>query len=57
VSILRRGTQHTGDPNVEFVNATALQPPEVVVDHKRLAEYESQLEAANKVALPEDDDL
>jgi len=47
----------TGDPNVEFVNATALQPPEVVVDHKRLAEYESQLEAANKVALPEDDDL
>jgi GTP-binding nuclear protein Ran len=45
----------TGDPNCSFVEAPAVLPPEVKVDVQQMRMYESQLEAARKVRLPDDD--
>jgi len=50
----------TGQPNLEFVEAPALQPPEVKVDENLMRQYEDELKQAQNMALPpdeEDDDL
>ena len=41
---------------IHFVEAPALFPPTVEVNQQELAMYQQQLEAANKVTLPEDDE-
>lgn len=50
-----------GDPNLEFVEMPALQPPEVHVDPVLAEKYEKELEVIAEMTLPEgvdnDDDL
>ncbi|KAJ3003570.1 GTP-binding nuclear protein gsp1/Ran [Thoreauomyces humboldtii] len=48
-----------GNPNLEFVAAPALAPPEVAIDPAQLAQYENELKVAAQQPLPaeEDDDL
>uniref|UniRef100_A0A452DM31 GTP-binding nuclear protein Ran n=1 Tax=Capra hircus TaxID=9925 RepID=A0A452DM31_CAPHI len=46
----------TGDPNLEFVAMPALAPPEVVMDPALAAPYEHDLEVAQTIALPDEDD-
>ncbi len=48
-----------GDPNLELVEAPALEPPEVLMDPELALKYEKDLTAAAQTALPdeEDDDL
>jgi len=45
-----------GDPNLEFVEMPALEPPEVDVDTQLMQHYEKELSDAQQVALPDDDD-
>lgn len=45
-----------GDPNLEFVEMPALEPPEVHMDPQLAARYESDLREAAQTALPEDGD-
>ena len=45
-----------GDPNLEFVEMPALEPPEVKVDVTLMQHYEQELADAQQTALPEDDD-
>lgn len=45
-----------GDPNLEFVAAPALLPPEVKVDELLMRKYEHELKNAQDTALPDDDD-
>ena len=50
----------TGDPNLEFVEMPALEPPEVQMDPSLAQKYEQELAIASQTALPdadEDDDL
>ena len=44
------------DPNLEFVEMPALEPPEVQVDATLMQHYEQELADAQQTALPEDDD-
>ncbi len=44
-----------GDPNLELVEAPALEPPEVHMDPELAQKYEQDLQAAAQTALPEDD--
>jgi GTP-binding nuclear protein Ran len=46
----------TNDPNVQFVKAPALQPAEAKVDEDQIKKYEQELQQANQVALPDDDE-
>ena len=49
-----------GDPNLEFVEMPALEPPEVTMDPALAQKYEQELQVAAQTALPddgEDDDL
>ena len=51
-----------GDPNLEYVEAPAVAPPEVELDINLVAQYEQELQAAQQTALPDiasdgDDDL
>jgi GTP-binding nuclear protein Ran len=46
----------TGDPNCHFVEAPALAPPEVKIDPADLAAAEKELQQANSVPLPDDDE-
>jgi len=46
----------TGDPNCVFVEAPALKPAEVALDQQAIAEYNKELEDANRVLLPDDDE-
>ena len=49
-----------GDPNLEFVEMPALEPPEVHMDPEVAQRYEQELKIAAETALPddgEDDDL
>ncbi|KAK0535188.1 GTP-binding nuclear protein gsp1/Ran [Tilletia horrida] len=43
-------------PQLEFVAAPALLPPEVEVDHKLMAQYDAELSAAAAAPLPDEDD-
>ena len=45
-----------GDPNLEFVEMPALEPPEVHLDKTLMQHYEQELLDAQQTALPEDDD-
>ena len=45
-----------GDPQLQFTEAPALAPPEVVIDAAQQAQYEKELEAAAHQPLPDDDD-
>ncbi|KAJ2492859.1 GTP-binding nuclear protein gsp1/Ran [Coemansia sp. RSA 2050] len=45
-----------GDPNLEFVQAPALQPPEVHIDNELIDQYNQEMEAAAAQPLPEEDD-
>lgn len=45
-----------GDPNLEFVEMPALEPPEVHMDPQMAAMYEKELQAAQATALPEEED-
>jgi GTP-binding nuclear protein Ran len=44
------------ESTLHFVEAVALQPPEFNVDEATKARYEAELEAAQKMPLPEEDD-
>ncbi|KAJ2894782.1 GTP-binding nuclear protein gsp1/Ran [Coemansia aciculifera] len=45
-----------GDPNLDFVQAPALQPPEVQIDNELMRQYNVEMEAAAAQPLPEEDD-
>ena len=45
-----------GDPNLEFVEMPALEPPEVHMDPGLAMKYEQELQAAAQTALPDDED-
>jgi GTP-binding nuclear protein Ran len=45
-----------GDPNLFFVESPALAPPEVAIDEAMMKQYTQQLEEANQIALPDEDD-
>jgi len=46
----------TGEPNCQFVEATALAPPEVELDQKQIKIWQDDLDRANENPLPDDDD-
>lgn len=46
----------TGNANLEFVEAPALQPPDVAVDDNLMKQYEAELQQAQNMALPAEDD-
>ncbi|KAI9273740.1 GTP-binding nuclear protein GSP1/Ran [Sporodiniella umbellata] len=45
-----------GNPNLEFVAAPALAPPEVQVDANLMQQYNNEMEEAANQPLPEEDD-
>lgn len=45
-----------GEPNLQFVEEVALQPPEVVLDKEQIRQYEMELQEAQDVPLPGGDD-
>ena len=45
-----------GDPNLEFVEMPALEPPEVLMDPSLAQKYELELKVASETALPDDED-
>jgi len=45
-----------GDPNLEFVEMPALEPPEINVDRALMQKYEQELQEAQSTALPDDQD-
>ncbi|KAF0988217.1 hypothetical protein HZS_2699 [Henneguya salminicola] len=47
----------TGNPNLEFVKAPALAPPEVVMNPVLQAQYEEDIKIAGMTALPEDEEF
>lgn len=46
----------TGEPNLEFVEMPALEPPEVTMDPVMAAKYEQDLKEAAETQLPDADD-
>ncbi|KAJ1901641.1 GTP-binding nuclear protein gsp1/Ran [Coemansia sp. IMI 209127] len=46
----------TGEPEIEFVEAPALAPPEVPVDSELMDKYNAEMEAVANQPLPEEDD-
>lgn len=46
----------SGDNQLQFVEAPALQPPEFTFDEETKKQYEAELAAAAAMPLPEDDD-
>lgn len=45
-----------GDPNLTFVAATALEPPEVTIDEQYREQMQRELTEASQVPLPDEDD-
>ena len=45
-----------GDPNLTFVESPALKPPEVVIDAGVQAQYEHELQQAQNMPLPDEDE-
>ena len=45
----------TNDPNLQFTTAPVLMPPEVQLDPALVQQYEQELQAADAIPLPEDD--
>ncbi|KAJ2183133.1 GTP-binding nuclear protein gsp1/Ran [Coemansia sp. RSA 551] len=56
VPIVLCGNKLTGEADLEFVEAPALQPPEVQVDAALMTEYNREMEEAAAMPLPEEDD-
>ncbi|KAJ2512435.1 GTP-binding nuclear protein gsp1/Ran [Coemansia sp. RSA 1939] len=46
----------TGEPDIDFVEAPALAPPEVAVDHELMNRYDAEIAVAANQPLPEEDD-
>lgn len=46
----------TGEKNCHFVKEVAIKPPEVQYDVAQVAEYQRQLEQADALPVPDDDD-
>ncbi|KAJ2665080.1 GTP-binding nuclear protein gsp1/Ran [Coemansia sp. RSA 1200] len=46
----------TGEPDIEFVEAPALAPPEVAIDHELMNRYDAEITVASNMPLPEEDD-
>ncbi|KAJ1736292.1 GTP-binding nuclear protein gsp1/Ran [Coemansia biformis] len=46
----------TGEPDLDFVEAPALQPPEVQIDDNLMMQYSKEMEAAAAMPLPEEED-
>ena len=44
------------DPQLAFVEAPALQPPEIQMDQNQIQQMQQDLQAASNVVLPDDDD-
>ena len=45
-----------GEPNLELVEAPALEPPEITMDPTMAEKYEQELKQAAETALPDDQD-
>lgn len=45
-----------GNPQLDFVAAPALAPPEVQVDTALMAQYQQEIEQATAMPLPDEDD-
>ena len=45
----------SGDPNLQFTTAPVLMPPEVQLDPALVQQYEQELQAADAIPVPEDD--
>jgi len=45
-----------GNPNLEFVAAPALAPPETTVDQNLLEQYQKEMNDAAQMPLPDEDD-
>eukprot|EP01027_Heterolobosea_sp_BB2_P023674 GEZU01035626.1.p1 GENE.GEZU01035626.1~~GEZU01035626.1.p1 ORF type:complete len:240 (+),score=86.29 GEZU01035626.1:64-720(+) len=45
-----------GDPNLVFVESPALQPPEVTIDQATIDRYNRELQEAQSVPLPDEDE-
>ncbi|CAI9728466.1 Hypothetical predicted protein [Octopus vulgaris] len=45
-----------GDANLEFFEMPALQPPEVEMSQSLAQQYEKELEVAQEIALPDEDE-
>lgn len=45
-----------GDPNLQFVEAPALAPPEFTISEADKARYEAEIKEAQDMPLPDDDD-
>jgi len=45
-----------GNPALDFVDAPALAPPEVVIDAALMEQYQADLQAAAAAPLPEEDE-
>ena len=43
------------DPNLQFISAPAYLPPEVQLDPELIQQYENELQIANSIPLPDDD--
>ena len=46
----------SGDNQLMFVEAPALQPPEAVIDDETKAKYEAEIAQAAAMPLPDEDD-
>jgi len=46
----------TGDANAHFVEAPALKPPEAAIDEQQVNQWNTELQQANTVLLPDDDE-
>ena len=46
----------TGHQNLTFVESPALKPPEVAIDENMIRQYNLELEQAQSLPIPEDDD-
>lgn len=44
------------DPNLVFVEAPALKPPEVPIDENQMKEYEAALAQASTAPLPDEEE-
>ncbi|KAI8814395.1 P-loop containing nucleoside triphosphate hydrolase protein [Cladochytrium replicatum] len=45
-----------GNQTLDFVDAPALKPPEVTIDHALMAQYQAEIEEVAHIPVPEDDD-
>lgn len=56
ISSVNKHLFFVSNPNLEFVAAPALAPPEVQVDNQLMQQYRHEMEEAAAQPLPEEDD-